>query len=113
MSAASTVLLGGINEVAVAANTVVFGQFFLAISAPLILAPLAEQRFKGRSIPAPFIWLGGGVTTVAALVVINNGHLMLQFAFLAIGLWSAVYLSDLAIPRAKPIAHLACGADGC
>ncbi len=110
MSAASTVLLGGINEVAVAANTVVFGQFFLAISAPLILAPLAEQRFKGRSIPAPFIWLGGGATTVAALVVINNGHLTLQFAFLAIGLWSAVYLSDLAIPRAKLIVSLAAAA---
>ena len=110
MSAASSVLLGGINQVAVAANTVVFGQFFLAISAPLVLAPLAEQRFKGKSIPAPFIWLGGLVTTVAALVVINNGHLTLQFAFLSIGLWSAVYLSDVAIPRAKLIASLATAA---
>jgi hypothetical protein len=110
MSAASSVLLGGINQVAVAANTVVFGQFFLAISAPLVLAPLAEQRFKGKSIPAPFIWLGGLVTTGAALVVINNGHLTLQFAFLAIGLWSAVYLSEVAIPRAKLVASLATAA---
>ncbi len=110
MSAASSVLLGGVNQVAVAANTVVFGQFFLAISAPLVLAPLAEQRFKGRAIPAPFIWLGGLVTTIAALVVINNGHLTLQFAFLAIGLWSTVYLSDIAIPRAKLIASLATAA---
>jgi len=74
------------------------------------LAPLAEQRFKGRAIPVPFIWLGGLVTTIAALVVINNGHLTLQFAFLAIGLWSAVYLSDVAIPRAKLIASLATAA---
>ncbi len=110
MSAASSVLLGGVNQVAVAANTVIFGQFFLAISAPLVLAPLAEQRFKGRAIPVPFIWLGGLVTTIAALVVINNGHLTLQFAFLSIGLWSAVYLSDLAIPRAKLITSLAAAA---
>lgn len=67
-------------------------QFFLAISAPPVLAPLAEQRLKGKAIPAPFIWLGGIVTTSASLVVLNNGHLTLQFAFLAIGLWSAVYL---------------------
>ncbi len=110
MSAVSSALLGGVNQVAVAANTVIFGQFFLAISAPLVLAPLAEQRFNGKAIPAPFIWLGGLVTTIAALVVINNGHLTLQFAFLAIGLWSAVYLSDLAIPRAKLITSLAAAA---
>ena len=110
MSVTSSVLLGGINQVAVAANTVVFGQFFLAISAPLVLAPLAEQRFKGKAIPAPFIWLGGFVTTIAALVVINNGHLTLQFAFLSIGLWSAAYLSDVAIPRAKLITSLAAAA---
>ena len=110
MSVTSSVVLGGINQVAVAANTVVFGQFFLAISAPLVLAPLAEQRFKGKAIPAPFIWLGGLVTTIAALVVINNGHLTLQFAFLSIGLWSAVYLSDVAIPRAKLVTSLAAAA---
>ncbi len=110
MAAASLVLFGGINQVAVAANTVVFGQFLLAISAPLVLAPLAEARFKGRSIPAPFMWLGALVTTIAALVVINNGHLTLQFAFLAIALWSAVYLSNIEIPRAKLCASLAAAA---
>lgn len=77
-------LLGGVNQVAVAANTVVFGQFFLAISAPLVLAPLAEQRFKSSAIPARFIWPGALVTTSTALVLINIGHLRLQFTFLAI-----------------------------
>ena len=110
MGAASQILLGGVNQVAVAANTVIFTQFFLAVAAPLALAPLAEARFNGRSIPAPFIWVGGLVTTVAALVVINHGHLTLQFTFLAIGLWSAVYLSEIAIPRAKLIASLAAAA---
>ena len=84
VSAASSVLLGGVNQVAVATNTVVFGQFFLAMSLPLVLAPLAEQRFKSSAIPAPFIWPGVLVTTSAALVIINIDHLALQFAFLAI-----------------------------
>jgi hypothetical protein len=110
MTVASQILLGGVNQVAVAANTVIYAQFFLAIAAPLALAPLAEARFKGRSIPAPFIWVGGLVTTVAALVVINHGHLTLQFTFLAIGLWSAIYLSEIGIPRAKLIASLAAAA---
>ena len=77
-------LLGGVNQVAVAANTAVFGQFFLARLAWLVLAPLAEQRFKSSAIPARSIWLGALVTTSTALVLINIGHLSLQFAFLAI-----------------------------
>jgi hypothetical protein len=78
------VSLGGVSQVAVAANTVVSGQFFLAISAPLVLAPLVEQRSKSSAIPAPFIWPGALVTTSAALVLINIGHLTLQFAFPAV-----------------------------
>jgi hypothetical protein len=61
-----------------------FWPILLAISAPLVLAPLAEQRFKSSAIPARFIWPGALVTTSTALVLINIGHLRLQFTFLAI-----------------------------
>ena len=42
MGVVSQVTLGGYNEVMVAANTVIYGQFLLVALAPLALAPLAE-----------------------------------------------------------------------
>jgi len=110
MAVVSQVVFGGINQVAVAANTVVYGQLFMAIFAPFLLAPLAEARFDGKRIPAPFLWLGALVTSAAVLVVINHGHLTLQFTFLMVGLWSAVFLAGLNVPRARLVASLAAAA---
>jgi len=110
MAVVSEFTFGGVNQVAVAANTVVYGQFFMAAFAPFILAPMAEARFNGRRIPSPYIWLGALVTAAAALVVINHGHLTLQFTFLMVGLWSAVFLAGLNVPRARLIASLAAAA---
>lgn len=110
MAVVSEFTFGGFNQVAVAANTVVYGQFFMAAFAPFILAPLAEARFNGRRVPAAYLWLGALVTTAAALVVINNGHLTLQFTFLMVGLWSAVFIAGLNVSRARLIASLAAAA---
>jgi len=110
MAVISQVSLGGFNEVAVAANMVVYGQLLLAVFMPFVLAPLAESRFAKRTIPAPFIWVGSLVLVAASLVVISYGHLTLQFSFLIIGLWSAVFLSAIGIPRARLVASLAAAA---
>ncbi len=110
MAVVSQFVFGGINQVAVAANTVVYGEFLMAAFAPFLLAPLAEARFNGRRIPVPLIWLGALVTAAAALVVINHGHLTLQFTFLMVGLWSAVFLAGLNVPRARLIVSLAAAA---
>lgn len=110
MAVVSEFTFGGVNQVAVAANTVVFGQFIMAAFAPFLLAPLVEARFNGRRIPAPFIWLGALITVSAALVVINHGHLTLQFTFLMVGLWSAVFLAGINVPRARLVVSLAAAA---
>ncbi len=110
MAVVSQVTLGGFNEVAVAANTVVYGEFFMAILVILALAPLAEARIGGKRIPAPLIWFGAVVISAATLVVMNFGHLTLQFTFLVLGLWSATFLSGLRMRRARLLTSMAAAA---
>lgn len=110
MGVVSTVTLGGYNQVAVAANSVVLGEFFMVAIMSLALAPLAEARFSGARLPAPFIWIGSFVLSTAALVVMTYGHLTLQFTFLVIGLWSATFLASSGVPRARVITSLAAAA---
>ena len=110
MGALSYLMLGGYNQVAVAANTVVLGEFFLAAIMPLALAPLAEAKFGKSRLPAPFIWIGASVLTIAALASMNYGHLTLQFTLLIVGLWSATFLAASSIPRARIITSIAAAA---
>ncbi len=115
MSVYSQVVLGGINEVAVAANSIVFGEYFLVAAMPLAFAVMAEALFRSPRvrdartrglIPAPLIWTGAAVLSIAALAVMAYGHLTLQFTFLVVGLWVATFLSPTRIPRARLLTSL-------
>lgn len=119
MAVLSQLMLGGYNEVAVAANTVVFGEFFMVIIAPLALAPLAEAWFRrpipgggGRRarIPWPLLWLGALVLVTATLVVIPYGHLTFQYTALVGALWCTTFLAQSKVPRARLLTSLAVAA---
>jgi hypothetical protein len=96
LAAVSYAFLGGLNEVFVMVNTVIYGQFFLVILSPIVLAPIAEKTFRSsvgnRPVPAPLVWAGALVIAVASLAVSGLGHLTLQFSFLVTGLWVASFL---------------------
>ena len=98
VSVMSTVLLGGVNEVAVAANSVVIGQYVLLCLAPFALAPLVEGRLRlhrmRRSLPLPAVFLGAGVLVLASAVVTSYGHLSLQWVLLVLVFWSAAFAAE-------------------
>lgn len=117
MAVVSQVFYGGVNQVMVAGNTVIYGQFALVALAPLALAPLAEARIpsrgegkKGTRIPAPMIWAGGIVLVSAVLMATAYGHLTWQFISLVVVLWITTYLVDSPIPRGRLITSLAVAA---
>ena len=113
MGVLSVVLLGGYNEVAVAANTVVLGSFLLAAATPLALAPLAEGLRQRRSdpsraaVPWPLIWIGAAVLAAASLAVTVFGHLTFQYALVVLALWSVTFLSGNWSPRILLMTSLA------
>ncbi len=109
LAVVSQVLLGGVNQVFVAANSVVFGQFFFVLLAPLALAPMALMRVSirrtatrsdGGDIPWPIIWVSSLFLAAAMVLVTGLGHMTLQFTLLICALWAGVFISDSAIPRA-------------
>ncbi|MFM8155076.1 MAG: hypothetical protein ACKOAF_03225 [Actinomycetes bacterium] len=113
MGVISQAVLGGYNEVAIAANTVIYGEFLLVCLAPLALAPLAEAIFRGRDgsrqtlrIPIPFIWLGMLVLTAAVLLVIGYGHMTFQFTMLIMALWATTFLAQTRVKRARLLTSL-------
>lgn len=93
ISTLSSILLGGVNQVAVAANTVIGVQFLLIALVPIALAPFAERRVGGRALPAPVIWAGMLTLFIGSAVVTSYGHLSLQFILIILTLWSAVFLA--------------------
>ena len=115
-AALSVVVLGGVNEVFVAAWTALFAQFGLVVLVPLALAPLVEARVRvggpkrGWSlalIPLPLIWLAMLVMVSASFLVTRNGHLTLQFVFLTAGLWVVTFVSGLTGSRSRVLLSLA------
>jgi hypothetical protein len=119
MGVQSQLMLGGFNEVAVAANMVVFGEYLMVIIAPLALAPLAEAWFRrpiatgdGRRmrVPWPLIWLGALVIVTANLMATAYGHLTFQFTVMITALWVTAFLADSEVPRAKLLTSLAVAA---
>ena len=113
----SLIALGGVNEVMVAANTVIYTQFMFVAAIPFALSPLAEARISARSnpsrdslssfMPAPAIWIGIVAMAAGSLGAIGLGHLTLQFVFLVLGLWVAVFLVRSPIPRGHILTSLA------
>jgi hypothetical protein len=119
MAVISQVVLGGFNEVAVAANTVVYGEYLLAVMMPFAFAPMAEAKFslagaRGKLsrgfVPLPGLWIGMLVLSVVSLAVMAYGHLTLQFTFLVAGLWVATFLSASKVPRARLVTSLTAAA---
>jgi len=117
MAVVSQIVYGGINQVMVAGNTAIYGQFALVALAPLALAPLAEARMPRRMatggftrIPAPFVWAGALILTAAVLMATAYGHLTWQFVALVVTLWITTYLVDSPIPRARLLTSLAVAA---
>lgn len=115
MGVMSQVLLHGYNEVAVAANTVVYGEYFMVIIAPLALAPLVEAKLRRPTaskvsgwvrVPGPLIWLGALVLVVGVGIVTEYGHLTFQFTAVIATLWITTFLSGSAVPRARLLTSL-------
>lgn len=116
MAVVSEVTYGGINEVMVAANSVVYGQFALVALAPIALAPFAEARLRSTAqrrasrIPLPFVWVGQLVLIAAVLIAITYGHLTWQFVILVITLWVVTYLVDAPVTRGRLVSSMAVAA---
>ena len=107
-TALSLVAYGGMNEVLVASSSVLLAQFFLASSAPLALAPLAERRLAidgsgvvRSRLPAMAVWSGGLVLVVMSFAAMGFGHLSMQFAFVTVTLWFAVFWVSFPMPRVR------------
>ena len=117
MAVVSQVLYGGVNQVMVAGNTVIYGQFALVALAPLALAPLAEARIPRRRsssrstrIPIPFTWTGALVLVSGVLMATAYGHLTWQFIAVIVTLWIATFLVESPEPRARLLVSLAVAA---
>lgn len=103
MSVLSMVLLGGVNEVAVAANTVLATQFLLIALVPFAFAPLARRKLN---LPAPLVWAGMLVLALASAVITSYGHLSLQFVLPILVAWILVFVTGCP-PRQRLLMTLA------
>jgi flagellar biogenesis protein FliO len=120
-AALSSILFGGVSEVAVALNGVVGASLLLIILSPLALAPFAERRIpRGSSsseavpqrIPAVLIWMGALVLVAASATATTYGHLSLQLVLVFLTLWVVVFLVGPRIRRAHVIASLIAASAG-
>jgi hypothetical protein len=105
--------MGGVNQVFVAANSVVYAEFILAALTPFALAALAEMRVRARQgsaergyIPAPLIWAGALVLAVGSFAVSGLGHLTFQFVFLVVAFWVGVFLVGTKVRHAYLFASM-------
>ena len=97
ISVLSMIFLGGVNQVAVAANTVLAVQFFLIAAVPFALAPFAMWRgrtTRSLSVPLPILWTAALFLALASAVVTSYGHLSQQFTFIVLTLWIAAFLTQ-------------------
>lgn len=109
-SVISTLAFGGVNQVYVASNSILFLQLGLAALAPIVLAPFAESRLKQSGhrirIPAAAMWIAGLVLIAASVAVSGFGHLTFQYAMLVVGLWFAVFLAGSHVPHARVLTSI-------
>ncbi len=99
ISVLSVIMLGGVNEVAVATNTLLGTQFLLIAVIPFVFAVFAQGKFKGlkdtnRLVPVAATWTAMFMLVLASAVVTSYGHLSLQFIFLVLVLWAGVFLLE-------------------
>jgi len=117
MAVVSQIVYGGVNQVMVAGNTVIYGQYALVALAPLALAPLAEAKIPrrgalrhGTRIPTPFVWTGAVVLVSGVLMATAYGHLTWQLIAVIVTLWIATFLVNSPVPRARLLTSLAVAA---
>ena len=121
MGVISSITLGGYNEVMVAANAVIYGQFMMVVISPLALAPLVGARLRApvvagpsvrcarlpqSRIPWPLIWLGSAVLVMTNLMLTAYGHLTLQYTILVCSLWISTFLVWSTVSRAQLLTSL-------
>ncbi len=99
ISVLSVIMLGGVNEVAVATNTLIGTQFLLIAIIPFVFAVFAQGKFQGlaemkRFVPVAATWTAMLVLVLASAVVTSYGHLSLQFILLVLVLWAGVFLLE-------------------
>jgi len=104
----SMLAYGGVNQVLVAADSVLYAQFLLAALAPLAIAPVAEKTLAGRwsggkksVIPAVAAWSGALVLTVMSIAAMGFGHLSMQFTLVTVTLWFGAFWVTFPMPRIR------------
>jgi len=102
----SVLVYGGVNQVLVAADSVLYAQFFLAALAPLAIAPVAERAFRWRDgrksvVPAVAVWSGALVLTVMSIAAMGFGHLSMQFTLITVTLWFGAFWMTFPMPRIR------------
>jgi hypothetical protein len=104
----SMLVYGGVNQVLVAADSVLYAQFLLAALAPLAIAPVAEKSFAGRwsggkktVIPAVAAWSGALVLAVMSIAAMGFGHLSMQFTLVTVTLWFGAFWMTFPMPRIR------------
>lgn len=99
VSAASVLLYGGVNEVAVSVGTLITSEMAMIAVAPFAVAPLVESRIRrsrdGRPsrIPWPPLLASIIIVTAAMCLLLYFGHLTLQFTILILTLWVCAFIA--------------------
>jgi hypothetical protein len=106
--AMSFLFYGGVNQVLVAADSVLYAQFLLAAASPLAIAPVAERSFATRSlgrgkrfVPAVAAWSGALVLSVMSIAATGFGHLSMQFTLVTVTLWFGAFWVAFPMPRIR------------
>lgn len=99
ISALSVLLYGGVNEVAVAAGTVLLSEHMLVVLAPFALAPILALRARGRTVPIPIALLAIIIVIATVAWPLEFGHVTLQYTVLAFTLWIGFFL----VPGNSPL----------
>ena len=106
----SLLAFGGINQVLVAADSVLYAQFFLAALAPLAVAPVAERAFasrwsdKRKTVASPVaVWSGALVLSVMSIAAMGFGHLSMQFTLVTVTLWFGAFWITFPMPRIRVV----------
>ena len=96
-------VFGGVNQVLVAVNSVIYAQFVLVALVPFALSPLALARPSqngGRRLPLPAFWAAVVALATMSTAAIGLGHLTLQFILLTGALWMTTFLTSSS-PRTR------------
>lgn len=102
-AAVSAVVFGGVNQVLMAVNSVIYAQFLLVALVPFALSPLAfvrPRQNEGRRVPLPAFWAAVVALATASTAAIGLGHLTLQFILLTGSLWLSTFLTSMS-PRTR------------